>query len=174
MVSLKNTVYSYGLIARILHWVSVTLLVTLIIVSGQFEELADGAARGELVQLHSSFGLLFLLLMGLRFYWRQINLNPIHSYQIAPWQKYIAVRLHRLIYILLIWQCVLGGLMLAFSGEVFSFFGFEMGSGISGQEALKKGAGQLHSVLSEVVYPLIALHIGGALYHQIFGVVDKD
>ena len=174
MVSLKNTVYSYGLIARILHWVSVTLLVTLIIVSGQFEELADGAARGELVQLHSSFGLLFLLLMGLRFYWRQINLNPIVSYKIAPWQKYVAMSLHRLIYIILIGQCVLGVLMLAFSGETISFFGFEIASGFNGQDAFKKGAGQLHSVLSQIVYPLFALHIGGALYHQIFGVVDKD
>ena len=66
-------------------------LVTLIYISGQFKDLAEGTAKGELVELHSSIGVLFLLLIVLRFYWRQINLNPVTSYQIASWQKFAAI-----------------------------------------------------------------------------------
>lgn len=168
----KNTKYDYGIISRVMHWMSVILLVTLIIVSGQFEDLAESDEKRELIQLHSSFGIVFFLLVMLRFYWRQVNLNPVLSYDIAGWQKYTAIYLHRLIYIILIFQCVLGFVMLFFSGEVVSFFDFEIGMGLKPIEGLSEFAKWLHSLVSILIYPLFAMHIGGAIYHQIFGVVD--
>lgn len=173
LLSFKNTKYDYGIVSRLMHWMSVILLVTLIIVSGQFEELAESEEKRELIQLHSSFGIVFFLLVVMRFYWRQVNLNPVLSFDIAVWQKYTAIYLHRLIYTILIFQCVLGLVMLFFSEEVVSFFDFEIGKGFKQTLGLSELAKWFHSLVSVFIYPLLAVHISAAIYHQIFGVLDE-
>jgi cytochrome b561 len=148
-------------------------LVTLIIVSGQFEDLAESEEKRELIQLHSSFGIVFFLIIMVRFCWRQVNLNPVLSYDIAVWQKYTAIYLHRLIYIILFFQCVLGFVMFFCSGEVVSFFEFEIGKGVKETLRFNELAKWLHSFVSILIYPLFAVHISAAIYHQIFGVLDE-
>ena len=173
LLSFKNTQYDYGIVSRLMHWMSVILMVTLIIVAGQFEDLAENDEKRELIQLHSSFGIVFFLLVIVRYYWRQVNSNPVFSYDIAVWQKYAAVYLHRLIYLTLLFQCVLGFFMLFCSGEVVSFFDFEIGEGVRETVGLSEFAKWLHSLVSILIYPLFAVHISAAIYHQIFGVLDE-
>jgi cytochrome b561 len=55
--------------------------------------------------------------MGLRAYWRCTNPNPVRSYTIAAWQILAALFLHRLIYIIVISQCVPGVLNPGFAGK---------------------------------------------------------
>lgn len=173
LYSFKNTNAHYGVVSRLMHWMSVILLVTLIIVSGQFEEMADSEKKRELIQLHSSFGIVFFLLIVLRFLWRQVNLNPVLSYDLAGWQKCAAINLHRLIYLTLLFQCVLGFFMLFYSGEVVTFFDFQIGKGVKETVGLNELAKEIHSLVSVLIYPLLAVHIGAAIYHQIFGVLDE-
>ncbi len=169
----KNTTRHYGTIARLLHWSSVGLLVVVVYVSGLFEDMRPGDVREDLVRLHSSFGIVLLLIMVSRLGWRLSNINPIHSYKIRPLQKFFALLLHRLIYIVLILISLLGLGILLFSGGAIYLFDFELGSFMTKQEALSEYAIYVHGWISVLIYPLFALHISAAIYHQVFGVLDE-
>ncbi len=169
----KNSQTQYGLIGRLLHWTSVILLVTLILIAGQFEDMLGGQEKKDLINTHSSIGLLFLLLMLTRFTWRVNNLNPIDSYEIQSWQKILAKSLHRCIYLILIIQCLAGIITIFFNGESFNIFNLvKFESLILKNVFIENIAVNLHAFISFMIYPLFAIHISAAIYHQIFGVLD--
>ena len=93
--SLRNTPHSYGHVARLLHWTSVFLLTLVIIYT---PDSFSSETKNTTAELHIVLGGMFLLILLMRFIWRQVNPNPIHSYSIALYQKLIAISLHRTIY----------------------------------------------------------------------------
>jgi cytochrome b561 len=172
-MNIKNTKTQYGLIARVLHWSSVILLLTLIVVASQFEEMLASPEKLKLTTLHSSIGLIFFLVILVRLTWRNINHNPIKSYSIKNWQKLAAISLHRCIYIILITQCVTGIVMLITIGKPIQLFNlFELVPFIEKNTLLNNYALNIHHLISIMIYPLLAIHIGAAIYHQVFGLTD--
>ena len=173
-IDFKNTSTQYGLIARVLHWTSVVMLLTLIVIASQFSDKDAGPDKLALVIQHSSIGMLFLLVMLARLTWRNLNPNPIHSYNIKAWQKLLAISLHRSIYVILISQCLLGLLILLSSGKPVHFFDwFALPPLFDKAAAFHKAVEGYHYLVSVMIYPLFAVHITAAIYHQIFGLVDE-
>lgn len=172
-IDLKNSTTQYGLIARILHWTSVAMLLTIIVVASQLTDIAPGPKRLGLISQHASIGIMLLILMITRLTWRQLNPNPIYSYSIKPWQKLVAISLHRSIYIIIIAQCCLGILMLLTSGEAIHFFNiFELPPLLEKTSPIYAIVLGIHYIISVMIYPLFAVHITAAIYHQIFGLVE--
>jgi cytochrome b561 len=111
--------------------------------------------------------------MLLRIYWRCTNPNPVYSYHIFYWQKFAAIFLHRLIYIVVITQSLSGLFHLFFSEREFLFFNiFQLPELINSDPFLSGISKSIHYILSVVIYPLFAIHISAAIYHQLFGVRD--
>jgi cytochrome b561 len=151
----KNNTLDYGLIARLLHWLSVTLLLSVLYLAGQIELEGEVIQRLALIDQHSLIGFGLLALMLLRFSWRQVNVNPVKSYSLHPLQKMAAITLHRGIYALIIVQCLLGGyLWFCKPGDLST-------------------AVLAHDVMNDLVYIILFIHISAALYHQVFGVVSS-
>jgi cytochrome b561 len=172
-VSFRNSVSQYGLAGRVLHWSSVALLVTLILTAAEFEDLETSPDKLELIYQHASYGLIFLFLMSFRLFWRCTNHNPVQSYNIQSWQKFGAHFLHLGIYIIVITQSLTGLLNLIYAGSGIPFFGlFELPALTDKHSELHDIFTSIHHVLSIVIYPLFALHISAAIYHQLFGVLD--
>ena len=172
-IDLKNSKTQYGLIARMLHWTSVATLLTVIVVASQFSDLATGPEKLEFISLHSSIGILLLMLMIARLTWRNLNPNPIYSYSIKPWQKLLAISLHRSIYVIIIAQCIAGILMLLTSGQTVHFFDvFELPALLDKASSIHVTILGFHYLISVMIYPLFAVHISAAIYHQIFGLVE--
>lgn len=172
-IHLKNSHTQYGLIARILHWTSVAMLLTIIVVASQFTDKAAGPEKQELTSLHSSIGIMLLMLMIIRLTWRNLNPNPIHSYSIKGWQKLLAISLHRSIYIIIITQCFLGTLIWLTNGETFHFFNvFELPPMLE-KSPIHETILSFHYLISVMIYPLFAVHITAAIYHQVFGLVEE-
>jgi len=172
-IHLKNSPTQYGLIARVLHWSSVAMLLTIIVVASQLTEQTSVPEKLVLISQHASLGMLLLILMLTRLRWRHLNLNPIHSYSIQPWQKLLAISLHRSIYIIIITQCLLGLLMLLTSGVTFHFFDvFELPALLEKSHPIHQTILGLHYLMSVMIYPLFAVHISAAIYHQIFGLIE--
>lgn len=172
-LNFKNTLTQYGLIARLLHWTSVSLLVAVVILASQFEDLVAGPDKSASIILHSSMGFIFFGFMLTRVAWRNTNHNPIKSYTMKKWQKLIAISLHRSIYIILITQCVLGIAILITGGEQMHFFSLlEFGPIMGESSFLNRFTLNVHHFISILIYPLFAVHISAAIYHQIFGVAD--
>lgn len=174
-IDLKNSKTQYGLIARILHWTSVAMLLTIIVVASQFSDLAAGPEKLALTYRHSSIGVLLLIVMIARLTWRNVNPNPIHSYSIKSWQKLLAISLHRSIYVIIIAQCTLGILIWLTSGEAFHFFNvFELPPLLEKASSIHETILGVHYLISVMIYPLFAVHISAAIYHQIFGLVEDN
>jgi cytochrome b561 len=149
--------------------------VILIVSANKFEGIEESSDKPLLIMQHASWGILLLLVMFLRFFWRCTNLNPVHFYRISDWQKFAAIFLHRLIYFILITQSLVGLCNLFFGEHGITFFSFfEVPSLINSDEVLFKTTKGIHYVLSIVIYPLLAIHISAAIYHQLFGVLDHD
>ena len=169
----KNSATQYGMGGRVLHWLSVALLVTMIVTALPFEEMEASPEKMELIRRHVSYGLVFLLVMGMRVYWRRTNVNPVLSYDIRNWQKVCAVNLHRLIYVVVITQALTGIASLVSGGAAIPFFDvFEIPRLSGRREGLYDLFTETHHFISVIIYPLFALHITAAIYHQIFGVRD--
>lgn len=149
------------------------MLVTLILTAAEFEDLESSPGKLDLIHQHASYGLVFLLLMSLRLFWRCTNHNPVHSYNIKNWQKFAAHFLHWSIYVIVITQSLAGILNLVFAGSAIPFFDlFELPLPIDKHDGLRELFNSAHYVLSIVIYPLFAIHISAAIYHQLFGVLD--
>ncbi len=173
--SFRNTRTQYGMGGRILHWTGVSLLLTLILTADGFQDLEAGVNRTILVKTHASWGLLFLLVMAMRVGWRLSNHNPVRSYNIRDWQKRLAIFLHWTIYLVVISQALAGLLNLVYGGSEISFFGMlELPAFMTRDEGLYDLSRMIHYVLSVLIYPLFAIHISAAIYHQLFGVLDDD
>jgi cytochrome b561 len=174
-IDFKNSNTQYGLIARILHWTSVVLLLTIIVIASQFADKTTSPEKLELISQHSSIGLILLIVMVTRLTWRNLNPNPIHSYSILSWQKLLAISLHRSIYVIIITQCFLGILMLLTGGEKFHFFDvFEFAPLLEKASPIHETILGFHYLISVMIYPLFAVHIIAAIYHQIFGLVEDN
>ena len=171
----KNSETQYGWGGRVLHWSSVTLLVVLILTGDGFADLDPGPDKARLIANHVSWGLLFLVIMLTRVYWRTSNHNPVNSYSIRTWQKYSARSLHLTIYAIVIAQSLIGLLNLFSAGQGIVFFSFfETAALMQKNTALYELSKSLHYSLSIAIYPLFFVHISAAIYHQLFGVLDDD
>lgn len=172
-IDLKNSNTQYGLIARILHWTSVALLLTIIVIASQFADKSPSPEKLALISRHSSIGILLLMLMITRLTWRNLNPNPIYSYSIKAWQKLLAISLHRSIYVIIMTQCLLGILMLLTGGEAFHFFNlFELPPLLAKAHPIHETILGVHYLISIMIYPLFAVHITAAIYHQVFGLIE--
>lgn len=172
---IKNTTTQYGLVARALHWSSVTLLLTLVVLSSQFEGLPASGEKSRLIALHASIGLLFFLIMLARLTWRQVNPNPIHSYSLKNWQKLTAISLHKCIYIVLISQSAVGLASVVTSEKPIRLFNlFQLMPHMKEYVLLHHVFLNIHHFISIMIYPLLAVHISAAIYHQIFGLIDDE
>ena len=174
-MNIKNTITQYGLVARILHWTSVILLLTIVVVASQFQTMLASPEKIKLVALHSSVGLVFFIIMLTRLIWRRVNHNPIQSYSIKNWQKLVAISLHRSIYIVLIAQCIFGTMTLIAGGEPIHVFNiWVLKPLIEKQASINHFVLNIHFFTSIMIYPLFAVHISAAIYHQIFGLIDDQ
>lgn len=172
-MQIKNTTTQYGLLARVMHWSSVTLLVTLIVIASQFEDLQAGAEKNRLMALHVVLGLGFFALMLARLRWRQTNHNPIHSYSLKPWQKLAAISLHRSIYLVLLAQCLVGMIsVVTANNPALLLHCLSWLTPLTAQPWLHPLSVNSHVLLSMMIYPLFAIHISAAIYHQIFGLIE--
>ncbi|EUJ11495.1 cytochrome B561 [Methylophilaceae bacterium 11] len=174
-IDLKNSNTQYGLIARSLHWTSVAMLLTIVVLASQLAGKVSGPEKVELTTLHSSMGIIFLVLMIARLTWRNLNPNPIHSYSIKTWQKLLAISLHRSIYIIIITQCFLGILVLFSTDQTTYFFDlFEFPPLLEKANPIHTIVLGMHYAISVMIYPLFAIHITAAIYHQVFGLVEDN
>lgn len=149
------------------------LLLTLILTANDFAGLDPGPQKAALVRQHASWGLVFLLCMSLRVYWRCSNPNPVYSYTLHPLQEFAAVFLHRLIYFVVIAQSLVGLFTLLNAGSGIPLFAYyETAALLHRREGAYELGKSLHYALYMAVFPLFALHISAAIYHQLFGVKD--
>lgn len=164
-MALKNTMESYGWLAKLLHWGIALLLVGLVYAGLTFTGMERGSDRTELAMLHKSVALLTLLLMSIRLVWKLMNPRPAEPAGTPGWQKTAATLTHFLLYAAVYFQLTVG--ILVAGQRPISFFGlFEIPPFLAENEEQHEFFEELHGWGWKILAGLVTLHVLAALYHH--------
>jgi cytochrome b561 len=168
----------YGRIAIFLHWTIAALIAANLVLGFLFHQVAPDSRRGVLVT-HRSLGLTILLLTILRLAWRLWARPPALSAHLRKWERILARSAHATLYLLMLVLPLTGWIMssadtpprsVQFWMLTFPPFPFPaMADETMG--ALHNGMAPIHRWLAWSMIALVALHISGALKHQL---VDRS
>ncbi len=173
----SRSLHRYSLVAIALHWLIAVLLV-LNIYQGLKMDASDGAAKAVLFVNHKTVGISVLLLSLLRLGWRIAHPPPPYDAPLSPAERVLSRLTHWGFYFIMIAMPLTGWLAASSSQADIPIQLFHM-SGFEGlpwprlpvPQAARHGtelwAWDVHDRMIWAFYPLIALHIAGALKHQL-------
>lgn len=162
----RNSAERYGFVGQSLHW----LIVIGLIASYFLAEAAEDDEAGGWMGLHRSVGITILVLAVLRVVWRIVDRRPPWPATMAAYERAIARATHVAFYALLFAQPITGWLLSSAEGDHVLFFGLVELPSISvgaDEDTLEN----LHEMLFNVLVAFAALHVVGALKHQLW---DRD
>lgn len=162
----------YSTVSLTLHWVTALLVLGQIVLITIAEEVS-GPERGFWMMLHKSGGMTILILTLARIGWRIGNPAIPLPASLPQWQKLAARATHVLFYVLLLVLPLTGWLAGSAAGRGFEYYGlFDFPLlPIGGGRDFAKTLMEVHEALPKLLYVLLALHVAGALKHQI---LDRD
>ena len=163
-MSSKNTVDSYGWVAKTFHWGMFVIIVA---------QFYFGNNMKEMGKYHIATGFAILLLMLIRFAWRASNPVPKMPDGTGSLQTMAAHGLHILFYAVLIGMPIAGVAIVQGKGFPVSIMGwFNLPTIFEKSESGAELASTMHGVVAKVILLSVLLHIIVALYHH-FGKKDN-
>ena len=163
---LKNTLDSYGLIARLFHWIIFLMVVGVIIGGNIAADLPQGPGKSVMTDMHKSFGFTVLVLVVLRLLWRLANPRP-RDLGASLFQNRLGHYMHFFLYILLLTQPIVGILMSqSFGHPVYPFDLFELPTFVNENVRLGKMLLEIHETLWVVLAISVGIHALAALKHH--------
>lgn len=167
----------YSAVAIILHWLIAAAIVFQVIIAWRMGggRTPEGFA---LVQLHKSIGITVLLLSLGRLGWRLTHRPPPLPAGMATWEKALAKVAHVGLYVIMIGLPITGWIMVSASRIqvptlLYGVIPWPHVPGLAHLAEPAKSAWHAfgetgHEVLAWGAYVLVALHVAGALKHQLF------
>ncbi len=164
----------YGTLARIFHWLTVLLIAVQLPIGMYMVERAEStkfdATTGTLYDTHKLLGVIVLLLVLARLFYRLTNGAPSDEPTLEMWQRLVSHITHWSIYVLLIAVPIGGYLGVSYYGAAAPF-GIQLPVFVAKNEDTAKLVFQLHQMGARLLLLLIAMHVGAALFHHF---VRKD
>ena len=167
----------YSRVSIVLHWMIAALIILQIILAGRMEGRTPEAFA--VVQFHKSIGITVLLLSLARLAWRIIHPPPPEPATLAGWERTLSQAVHWGFYAVMIAMPLTGWIMVSASRIELPtlLFGAVPWPHIPGLPDMAAGPKKLwhdtalvaHDTIIKGAYGLIALHVAGALKHQLFG-----
>lgn len=170
---MQNT--RYNSVAISLHWLIAIVLIGLVALGKVMNSLeADDPFRFDLIQWHKSFGILALLLILVRLFWRLTHRPPSLPDSIKRLEKLAASVVHIVLYVLMAAIALSGWAMVSASPlnlktELFGVIPwphlpwFEQ---LQDKAALTEQLVSVHHLLAQVLIVIVLLHVVAALRHH--------
>lgn len=163
---------AYSLTARVLHWTTAVLVLTLLPLGFVIANRLGGPWQDWLYNLHRSIGALIILVIIVRLFYRFGHAPPPLPDEMPPWQQFAAHATHWSLYALLIVQPFIGWAgSSAYPAPIPVFGLFELPPIVAPNRSLSDSLLAVHRATAVVIAFLVTMHIGAALYHQF---VRKD
>lgn len=157
----------YGLTARVLHWLTAVLVLTMIPAGIVMVNIGSGPLQDFLFNLHRSFGVLLVPVILLRLANRLIDPPPPLPADIPLIQQFAATSVHWALYALLILQPIVGWIgTSAFRAPIIVFGLFELPPIWPPDRAFSDQVFVVHRAIGFLIALLITMHIAGALFHH--------
>lgn len=169
----RNSRAHWGVTAVLLHWLVALTVFGLFALGWWMTELDyydPWYKQGPWI--HKSIGALLFFALLLRLLWRRFDKAPDSQSHHSPWERVAAGATHIGLYVLLLAIVLSGYLLSTADGRAIAVFSwFEIPASLQGFEGQEDIAGLIHWVLACTMMVLAALHILGAVKHQL---IDKD
>ena len=163
---IKNTLTEYGLISKLLHWISAILLFIQIPLGFYLVDLDFGQERLDTENIHIIIGLTIFYLVILRLLYKIINPTPKLNPDIFKGQKILAKINHVLLYMTILIISISGILKKLFNGETLIIMFKEIK--IQDNFELSDFFYDVHIVSNYFIVILISIHIIAVILHKIF------
>jgi cytochrome b561 len=154
---------------KLLHWLSVLLVVALCVLGFWMQDLPRGPDKISVYALHKSLGLtvLALALVRLTLRARLRGRAPGLPAAMPAWQRHAAHAMQWLLYAILLAMPLSGWLYNSASGFPLKWFGLVALPALGAADPERKAlALYLHESFYWVLLGLLALHVGAALQHH--------
>jgi cytochrome b561 len=162
----KNTLTEYGLISKLLHWISAILLFIQIPLGFYLVDLDFGPERLTVEDIHVTMGLSIFYLVILRLLYKIFNPTPKLEPSVFKGQKFLAKLNHVMLYVTILSITISGILKKLFNGETLTII-FKK---IKIQDNFELGElfYDLHVISNYVLIVLIIIHILAVITHKLF------
>ena len=162
----KNTVTEYGLISKLLHWISAILLFIQIPLGFYLVDLDFGPERLTVEDIHVTMGLSIFYIVILRLLYKIFNPTPKLEPSVFKGQKFLAKLNHILLYVTIISITISGILKKLFNGETLMII-FKK---IKIQDNFELGElfYDIHVISNYILIVLIIIHILAVVTHKLF------
>ncbi len=163
-----NSQARYGAIMQTMHWLTAIFVIAGFLL-GQFgDALPRGAPRQYGLLVHMTLGQTVIVLLVLRFVWRQVNPPPpLETTPLGALATLAARASHITLYALLLAVPVLGMVVQLKRGHALPVFGvFEMNSPWPADRNLARSILGLHRNLADALLILAGIHAAAALAHH--------
>ncbi len=158
----------YGTVAKVFHWLVVTLVIAQFAIAWTMPEISRGTRPTGLVSWHLSVGAAILLVALARWVWRLTHKAPLPPKHLPPLLQMVSRSTHFLLYGLLIVLPLMGWANAAARGWTVTLFGIvPLPALLTKGSALGRRMGDIHGTTALVFLAVIALHVTGALYHAL-------
>ena len=162
----KNTLTEYGIISKLLHWLSAILLLVQIPLGFYLVDLDFGEERLNIENIHIIIGLFIFYLVIIRLLNNIFNPTPKLDPSVFSGQKFIAKLNHVLLYVAILSITISGILKKLFNGESLVIFFKEIK--IQDNFKLADQFYNIHIFSNYTIVALIALHISAVIVHKLF------
>ena len=162
----KNTLTEYGIISKLLHWLSAILLLIQIPLGFYLVDLDFGEQRLSVENIHIIIGLSIFYLVIIRLLNKILNPTPKLDPSIFKGQKFIAKLNHILLYVAILSITISGILKKLFNGETLVIFFKEIK--IQDNFALADQFYNIHIFSNYTIIALITLHVSAVIIHKLF------
>lgn len=166
-----NTQTHYGAIPKLMHWLTVILVITAWNIGWFFDDFPKGA-RPALLIAHITAGQCVLALFALRLIWRFVNRPPpAEKTRLGRLQELAATIIHYILYVLLLAVPFAGIIVQLKRGNPLPIFGmWEFNSPWPVDRAAARTVLRAHEYLANTLVTLAGLHAAAALFHHyVFG-----
>ena len=162
----KNTLTEYGLISKLLHWVSAVLLLIQIPLGFYLVDLDFGPERLNAENIHVAVGLAIFYLVIFRLINNILNPTPKLEPNIFKGQKLLAKLNHTLLYVTILSITISGILKKLFNGETLVILFREIK--ILENFEIADFFYDIHIFSNYLLIVLIIIHILAVIVHKLF------
>jgi cytochrome b561 len=156
---------SYGATAKVFHWLIVALLMVQYTIGWLMPDIHPGTKPGDAMMFHVSFGIMILVFIVIRFFWRITH--PVAPKRSLPvWQRLTSEAVHWLLYALVLATTLSGWLLASQRGWSISLFFLVPLPMLTSQSSPIAGSiGEWHGAMEWALLVVIGVHVAAAVAH---------
>jgi len=168
-MSLHNTTESFGITAKIFHWLIAVAIIGVWFAGNFMGDITDAPLRSTVYGLHKSTGIVILALAVLAFSWRAFSIKPGLPAHVKPWQKAAATGVKYALYLCMIFMPLSGWAMSSAGGRPVSVYGlFTLPELVARDDVMRYFYGSIHDMFGNLLWMLVLAHVGAAMLHHFY------